>query len=410
VLRICVAAMMVAAVGCGTSPRARPDAEMPDSDVDGVGDAMDRGLVSVTVNSSVRLTRLENAPVVFIEPDGTTTRVMTDVMGHAEATVKPGTSVTVVFEEKRGIATILGARPGDQLVFGRGRLIDGTSFDLTFTAFSGDADTYYVSTPGLAHQVSPGTTHVTLDLCSDSITNANLLVVAYKDFVPVATVAARSRLTTARSQSRTLDAMSSLVLDYSSVPQFQSVYAGYVDMPEHYNLGTNANAPTYDVTFPVPSTASSAYVQTSFSRTRGHQEILEPLPTGATSYQLNVGAALQPWLSEISYTKATRTVAVQGIGGQSFDVVAYGVAFGLPSSSTWWTVFSPDLNGVVLPTLPADLDPTTTPVVGVNVETYEVPMLNGWDEVRPQVYPLITPHLEPVLPFGRVHLQTVRDQ
>jgi hypothetical protein len=186
----------------------------------------------------------------------------------------------------------------------------------------------------------------------------------------------------------------------------------YVDAPESYSIGGSVFAPAHDAMHVVPGAAQSAYVLSGMSRnTDSSQRLLELFPAGATTYQLDVGSVQQPWLTAISYTKATRTIAVDvGGGGQTFDLVDYHVWFGSASNPLTWHLFSPTLTDVVLPLLPADLDPGTFFFGGVGVETYEVPMLSGWDAVRPQVYPITTPQTAPVLPFGRVHIQSLRDQ
>lgn len=415
-------ALSVAPLGCGEPPRTAVDAssdaiQQSDGPVDTVDgsdasvDAPNQGLVSVTVNSPVKLGRLADAPVVFINPDGTMTRAMTDASGQAFATVTEGASVTVKFEENRGLATILDVKPGDQLVFGAGRGVNLSTTAVTFTAFEGDVDAYQLFSPCMQRPVSPGTTQLPDTICLGPLSNVELLVVAYKDYVPVAYARAQGVDLTGGAVTipNTWSSFTELVLNYSNVPSSYSISGNYFDSPGYFGGGGSTNPPAHDLTVRAPAIAQGGYVATIITKdSYGSQSISQPLPAGATSYQLDISSVTQPWLTQLSFTPSTRTFAVQNGGGVALDFVTYKAAYGHVTNALTWSVFSPRLDGVVFPVLPPDLDPTWAELLGISVSTTEVEMLSGWDAVRPNLYGLTTTVYMPVFPFGRVQSQSLR--
>jgi hypothetical protein len=400
-------------LGCGTSPRVRPDAEVPaDGDPDGLEtDANVRGLISVLVNSPVRREVLVNAPVLYHEPDGAVTQVATDAMGRASAMVADGTTVTVVFEEGRGVATIFGAKIGDQLVFGDGKVNNRGSLALTFAAYPGDVDRYDLHSPCGPATPSPGTTTLPPSICISDITSTDVMIVASKNFVPVAFAHATGvNLTTgALTMPNVWTPFPILSVTATNVPALRSISLGVQDSPENFGNSVETDVAPFSRTFPYPGT-TGAYAITHSSRRfpegngRSTQIVREPLAVGATSYQLDVAGMEQPWLAVPTYTAATRRIAVGGVGGQTFDVAEYVIAFGGPNGIRW-SLYAPDLNGVVLPTLPPALDIATGPVAGLFVNTYDAAALGGWDVVRPQVFSLVGVD-PPLSVLGRVHMQS----
>ncbi len=75
------------------------------------------------------------SPIMFVEPDGTITRTMTDSNGKPQAEVFAGTSVTSVatISNGRQMQTVLAVAPGDDIVVGRTNPDEGTATTFVIT-------------------------------------------------------------------------------------------------------------------------------------------------------------------------------------------------------------------------------------------------------------------------------------
>ena len=127
-----------------------------------------RGTVKVTVtNPSVAGCQLAQLHVVFVDVDSTTTDVVADAAGKAQADVFPGASVTAVCERSTGTdiaVTVQDVEPGDDIT------LDGSYF---FTG-SKTADQTVSGTFKISFPVAPGATNYTIyHPCGNAVPSGN---------------------------------------------------------------------------------------------------------------------------------------------------------------------------------------------------------------------------------------------
>src|SRR5262249_7713651 len=114
-------------------------------------DATTRGTVHVTVLDPAGTgAAAVGATVVFVDPDGTQVKKATDSAGKADADVLPGASVTSIalVNTSTTLQTVLGVKPGDDLVIGI-RSLDGSAagdFSISYPAATG-ATSYDIVNP-----------------------------------------------------------------------------------------------------------------------------------------------------------------------------------------------------------------------------------------------------------------------
>jgi hypothetical protein len=391
------ALLTVLVFGCGPERPAMSDAP---NEVDSA-DAPVAGVVSVTVRSQTHLAVIADAPVVFTDTSGTF-EVRTDINGHAEASVSPGASVTVMFDDQH-FATIVDVEPGDQLTFGAGRMTRGNDLSVTFTAYGSPGAAYSLFSPCLSNPVTPPTSTFSLQFCNGPITSTDVYVVAWVSNVPVATAGAHNVNLTSGSVTITEAwiPMKSLQLDYSGLSGDLSGH--FSDVPERYSVGGSVSGAS--MTLSVPTSSLIQLVRTHIQQSAGRtQTFIERISPSTTFYTVNA-SEVRPWVTSVTYDAATRTVSsvAPGLTG---DIVDYRLLWGQVQNPYVWDVYAPTFAPRTLPILPAGVpDPSTNADGRAFVTIFDTPSINGWDEARPRVYELVDPGIDPAMVLDKKYRQ-----
>ncbi|HEX3763016.1 MAG TPA: hypothetical protein VHW23_30175 [Kofleriaceae bacterium] len=359
-----------------------PDAPpAPDAGID----AATRGTVTITVLDLITSTGAPavGTDVVFLDPDGTLVkRATTDSDGKAQADVLPGGSVTGIglAHRRTNFTTVLGIKPGDDLVLGTKPADDSVAgtFSVTYPAFSGAAS-YDVVSPCDTTSVLAPATGAAPDPAQITIRNSckldpmELIVVAWGP-APTGPVASISKAGIAfiPGGSTTIDG------DYQAFLPFTASYTdvdpiisnleiartvpappGWVDAVAWSSHGTTA---TLTATMP---RSSGGQITTNVARATGStQAVVETLPGTVATYGFDVGATLLPWLGQPTLDGTSRklviptdTTGTTTAKPDLFRILALYSRDDVNHISTVfnWVVFGPDASDIVIPTFPADL-------------------------------------------------------
>lgn len=393
-------------VACGSvKDNHIPDASNPDASIDGPP----HGVVTVTVLDPSGSGALSvGVPVVFIAADGSTvSHPVTGSDGKASGDVGPGASVVVV--EGTQMIEIIDVKPGDNLTVGfvnQDSTVAGT-VTVSFPLFA-NATSYDVYGP--CGQVNGTTSPIVLTIrnsCKQStmelqvhafgasgflgyIANPNV------PFVPggSATITGPYLGFTGRTASYTNIASNVATVGVTR-------FAPDNDGPNAGTSGAPAGgAASFTVTGPTTSTSAfeSAITHTANA---GQQRIYQTVAGSATTYTLDVGSTLLPWLGIPTVDPATRkvTVARDTTGTTNdppdafFSLIEYQRTAGTMTTLFQWLVIGPTAGDFTLPQLPievGDVNPKSTdmPLPGI-AEIVESDALAGWDAVRPNLYQIL---------------------
>jgi hypothetical protein len=246
----------------------------------------------VLYGNAVGAPPLADEPVAFVDPDGTSQVVVTDSHGVARADVAPGASVTAVI---------------DQLVPAGNPPQVKTVLDVR------DGDHIALGYPPVDAIVPTGTGSCGPVTLSARYTNVDPSVI------------------------------SSLQLTRTT------------DTDINY---TSAIGATPTVTASVQGAAAAhAYVDTELGSTAGHGQWVRELVDGcATSYQLDVGAGLLPWVDAptVDFDRQVLHVPLDGPGTP--DLVAAQATIQRGGTDIDWEIVSPRGGDLVFPPLPAGLE------------------------------------------------------
>lgn len=385
-------------------------------------DADPHGVVTVTVLSSDGSgTPASGVKVAFVEPDGElAAEATTGADGKASASVLPGASVTAVYAlapTDHQIETILGVKPGDDLTIGSAK--DSTAAG-TFTVNlidTGGTTSYAVygpcgagtfTVPQAFTSNATATVPVALTFqryCAQ--TTMDLVAVRYDvdfvaaDYVELKDVAFTDGGTV--DQTAAWTPMPLLAATYSDIPADVIAVSFDDRVPDLLGFGYGAlltpDAGAAAVNAPVPPAAHALVTSTIESNAHGgSQQIFDGIDGTKTSYALDVGASLLPWVDApvLDPATATITTATSGTGtGDAFRVeVSFdrpdpnggGSGSGTPTDFYDWTVWSASPGTITLPTLPADLadnDPKAGDSLGSSAASvFDLAAATGYDAVR----------------------------
>jgi hypothetical protein len=360
------------------APTAPDGATTPDADT--TPDARVRGPVTVDVRSMNQdgLPEVE-APVVFVDIDGTVTRTATDADGRASAEVAPGASVTVVWPRGAGarLVTILAIVPGDELFVGtRASLGEDRTGRTTVTLApqAGLAANVAYTTCGSVQSQEPQSTTVETGwfaFCEQS--DDDFLVMAYDEggavdsFVYLGNQPNASGHPTAVTMPTAWQAPVDYIASLRNVPDTITS----ADVRLRVRSGTSSllsfrsfvDTPpgTTDVTFTdVPLAGDSFDVNASFARTdpdgvlRAQRIRLQHAP--AATGTVDLGAAL-PFVTSATLDLAERRVSWTEMGTGTPDVQVTTVFYDRTKGQGYeWRVIAPGGTGALtLPALPAEV-------------------------------------------------------
>ncbi|HTJ43508.1 MAG TPA: Ig-like domain-containing protein [Kofleriaceae bacterium] len=366
-------------------------------------DADPHGPVTVTVlNTDQSGTPVQGVPVVFFNPDGTMVgKSASDAQGKATATVLPGANVSVVWPKSATqyqVATIYAIKPNDDLVVGF-RNPDPTevgTFQVTFDPVGG-ATSYQIFGPcGTAD--AKQVLHFIADCKTDTFdiyivaSNANGLV-AWNSKSNVAFSTGTTKLDAAGWQFN-----NQFTVHYSNVPaEITQISASHVSgFPGGYE-GSNSGAPANNqisLAINAPGGGTNAWVTGSFSRGNMGGQIVRQRVAGASStYGLDVGANLLPWLDTPALDASTQKFSITSTGTGTYDTyladATYSRTVGQTTINYEWIILTPTIGDYTLPTLPADVgdvNPKTTDTINNLVGLAIDDDGDGWDSVRAHIF------------------------
>lgn len=380
-----------------------------------------RGTVTVTVlDASGSGVPAVGASVVFIDPDGTMVkRVATDTSGKASADVLPGASVTAIatVSPSYELITVQAIKPGDDLVIGTRNEDDteAASFTVTYPAFA-NATQYQIAAPcGTVTVASPAgaapVTSAPVTIQNSCKTDPMEIVVMPLDgnnrplgalgvttaFVSSGTVAL----------SGTYGAARTFTASYSNIDPGITSLTMSRTVPDGNGLGASQSAqpPTASQVLAVTgASGSNARIVSQFVHGTSQQQILQDLAGTATTYGVDVGNNLLPWIDAMTFDPVAQKLNIQldttGTSSDPPDVVVAALQYvrtdaAMQSSTTFtWVVLGPDPGKIVLPALPAevgDVMPRTTDTVGrLLTELLEVDTITSYDMIRPDILVLRT--------------------
>jgi len=405
---IALALCLTAAAGCG-KVKLPGGGENPEADA-GAPDATSIGPVTVTVLSFDGLrSPVEGMDVGFFGPDGTHEQtVATGADGVASSDLESGGAV-VVFRTPppAGAASsiaylVLAVKPGDDIVVG------GEPF------LSGDAVTMTVTLP-----VVTGTSFYELDTsCGKFTSGTQVVTVTFGErcdpdtFSFLATASGDAGRVYLREEdapviaSGNYDAMGSWQMMptrpflFTAIPPeadsinigVYAVRAGEDQMDS--SLGRDAATVSEDMLTLRPERVPGYDATMVWTEVRPDQGALGAFdivrwlgPDDETD--LDLGAAMLPWMSPIVYESGSRSLSWQVIGDQDYDASYLTMNQNINGETfreaTWFIMAPPGIEQIVMPELPAAKadwflsDPQFVNVYGQIVESNQV---EGYDGAR----------------------------
>lgn len=392
-------------------------ADAPPSTIDAPPEMPTTGVVHVTVlDSGGGGAGAVGAKVVFINPDGAVVKqVATDSAGKADAEIMVGASVTAIqlVGINTQIQTVTGLKPNDDITIGVKNADSTTMGTMTVRLPTQSGASYYtISSPcggGFVSQPAgtlPPTVDATLTYYAYCNTPAELVVVANDPNGATLNSGRIANVAFAPGKLATLAA-------YEGVRQFTASYTNinpkvtfvtsnrYV--PDLSGLATSASGAqpptaTTTLTYNGPL-ATTALIETTASIDGNARQFLRQSLAGTSStYGLDVGATLLPWLATPMIDVATRKVTIgvdtTGTTTATPDLARLSFSFRRTDPQTQaistysWVVWGSALADVTLPPLPAELAvlPSSTDVLGVaSVSGLDADTVAGYDAVRADV-------------------------
>ena len=352
------------------------------------------------------------ATVVFVDPDGTMVKkASTDSAGKADADVLPGASVTSIalINTSTALQTVLGVKPGDDLVIGI-RSLDGSTagdFSINYPAASGATsyDIVYpcgtVSFPAPAAGGPPPTAKITINN-SCKLDTMELLVVAEGANGPLGSIS-KTGVAFMPGGSTTIAGT------YTSFRNFTASYTN-ID-PTITNLNTTRAVPdafgfnssqatampgtTAVVNLTGPLGTGGDILTSVINATGSRQSVRQDIAGSAATYGLDVGATLLPWLKTPTYDATAGKIVVPldttGTSNAKPDMFRMIFSYRRTDANNVthtfaWQMFGPEATDVVLPTLPADLGgigPTASDTVTVtSALMVDADYVTGYDAIR----------------------------
>jgi hypothetical protein len=334
---------------------------------------------------------LSGKPVIFIDTDATTTSLTTDAAGMAEASVFPGASVTVVHvivlsppPNITTLTTLTAIEPGDDITLdtdaflGHTTPLDTTSagtFSVSYPAYSG-ASSYAIYDPcgvtaasGTSKQLAlqQGCASATMDVLVIASNNAGAQL-AWTQEAGVAFTSGGS--TTITDTWHALGQVTAMYTNPTSgVANIElDRYAPTMRGARAFKSADTAGVTTsLAVTTPLPAHAAMQAVLNPCASTdtgcsnAARQIITQVVDGTASTYSLDVGAQLLPWLGYPVFAPATTTLSIPIMGTQPIDLFAVDMLYVRNNTDPYrWRIFSPaPLPTLQFPTLPASATDAT---------------------------------------------------
>ncbi|MEJ7603070.1 MAG: hypothetical protein WKG01_34605 [Kofleriaceae bacterium] len=278
---------------------------------------IDPPVVDVTMTVRDQGVPAANIPVVFQAPDGTSiAELMTDGSGTAIAQMPDGGSVSVIREQV--VYTYVGVKPQDNLVFGRGELLDAAEVNVTVTVPAAAVGNVKITTPcGTGNGAAP-TVALTLNGCA---TELDFLVEddtgAFLAHAPVAGAVDFSAQTF-QPASKTMIGLVAVPIDLE-----QTAIEKRLDTPAPFYVFSTGAIPTrgtVEATTPTLPTAEQVIVAT-VSRQKSQLQISSRQPFSAGPSTVDVNAGMIKRTETTTVDPATGLVAWLELGEGAPDLV-----------------------------------------------------------------------------------------
>jgi len=372
-----------------------------------------KGTVKVTLtNASLALCDAAQLHVVFVDVDQTTTDLVADAQGKAQADVFPGASVTAICERTTGTTdiavTVQDVEPGDDLTLDGAYFLNGATtadatsagtFKISFPAAGGN---YTVETP-CGGVTTSSTNNVALAMKAGCVLpTMDLVVTTPTQWTEAANVAFTNNGSV--TVTDTWHAMAQVTASYTNAPSFcadtqNADYPCDVQLsryvPELHGLRAMAmTSLTSSATVPVTSATSSRAIMQSRLEAAGgvrNQLFTDVVDGTQTTYAIDFASRMLPWMClgaaqcpMFSGTNAKLTIPVTGTG--SYDLFETDVQWARNQQIFIWRVFGPTAGDVTFPTLPASvavMNPTSLDHQSVtHARICESDALSGWRAAR----------------------------
>lgn len=387
-------ALVLAIAACGSSHATGGDGGTGSDGsqaVDALPDAPHvRGTVTVHVVDTTGAPR-SGKHAVFIDTDATTTDVVTDAAGMAQASVFPGASVTVVHvivlsppPNITTLTTVTAIEPGDVITLdvdaflGHTTPLDTASagtFTVSYPSYAG-ASSYTIYDPCGATAVTGTSKQLALQKGCAAAT-MDLLVVANNGG------GAQLAWTQKAGVAFSSGGSTTITDTWHALGQVTAMYTnptsgvGNIELDRYtptmrgaraFQSADTAGATTsLAVTAPLPAHAAMQAILNPCASTdtgcsnAARQIVTQVVDGTASTYSLDVGAQLLPWLGYPVFAPATTTLSIPITGTQPIDLFAVDMLYVRNNTDPYrWRIFGPaPLPTVQFPTLPASATDAT---------------------------------------------------
>jgi hypothetical protein len=409
-----LASFLVLCLGCGS---VNPTGHLPDASPPGI-DATTRGTVNVTVlDPSHSGVPAVGASVVFFDPDGSLVkRASTDTSGKASADLLPGGSVTSIALQtgQYEIQTLFAVQPGDDVTLGQKNDPAIGNFTVSFPPFTtATPASYTIGGPCGVISVfpppagGPPPTTATLSFSAGCMTDPMEIIVQAND-----ANSAPLGILDKTGVAFMLNGQTNINGSYQAPRSFTGSYTNL--NPIITNLSMRRRVPDLNGLAVLASIAppaatqvlsltgavgTSAVIETTASTAaRSTQTVRQVVSGTASSYGLDVGATLLPWIAvpklDLTAGKVVIATDTTGTTNATPDLVEAVMTFGRIDAVTGaqttftWTLFTPVLGDITLPSLPAEVSnvmPTASDTVRLIAGALELDAVAGYDAVRKDV-------------------------
>jgi hypothetical protein len=399
-------ALALAASACG---KVNTFHDAGGDDDDTVVDANAATTLTVTTYSRNGMRAIvSGVDVVVIAGDGTVRdQGITDADGHATLDARDGDSVTAVYREVGGaeIVTYIGAKPGDQLSFGRDGYADEPA-DATMTVTWPDvgANQYRIYHPcGSTYEYAPSDFTTTIERRPSCAADTfDLFLVAFDTNGVLIRSGKIAGTTFVDQESRPLTQWQNpTAFTLSAVGLPEEVTSAtlqatpMVNGRQSYQVSANGTPTDGAISQTVAWGATGGPVLAIglFRRDGGfgQQGMLEPIAANATQWQA-MNAVTLPWIGPVIANAAARKVTWISDGEGTYDATVVFADWertetdGGIVNTRWFFVGPPGINSIEIPELPGTLAQyaprDTDSIEQQQVVLFDIGADDGYDALR----------------------------
>jgi len=398
-----LACLLLVACGGGGDAPGGPDAGDPDAD-------LPSGTIAVTAYGSFEdpAGPKPDVDIVAINPGGSSSTARTGPDGTAELTIVAGASVVAMYPDQFNgeyeVWAVLGAAPGDELVFGdpSRRLVgaETDSMTVTFPAVAG-ATGYFVHGECRLATVAAPATSVTIHHFTDCApASQDLVLFAYNGAtgallgygaMPDTPFTADGSVALA-----SWEAPGSLTLEAAGIPDdvIRAEMLAVMATPDGLgyprsssDLVPSGGAVSWTTGF--APLGDAAEVRLSLITSEGQTQHTSDVIDAATTTHTFTDVAALPWVVDVGGDAATSTIEATTAGGRAPDATVIAVDLFNGQNYRWLVVAPPpsgDDASFTLPRLPSPFDGANLDSDGAAGDVY-VTLLDvldaaGYDELR----------------------------